>query len=749
MEALDKKQQQTPSTPLVHFAMDLPIHVRLDDIRRAVAYHQVVVICGETGSGKTTQLPKLCLDMNRGSERLIGHTQPRRIAAKTVAARIAEELGEEPGRLVGYQVRHTDMTSSATRIKIMTDGILLAELQHDRMLERYNTLIIDEAHERSLNIDFILGYLKHLLPQRPDLKLIITSATIDPVRFSGHFDNAPIIEVSGRSYPVEVRYRSVAAMSEDDNAHLEEDDENFLAILNAIREVSRDGRGDILIFMEGEREIHELSRYLKRQRITDTDILPLYSRLNSTEQGLIFKPHKRRHIVLATNVAETSLTIPGIHYVIDPGYARISRYNRRSKVQQLPIEEIAQAAADQRKGRCGRNAPGICIRLYTEENFQSRSAFTEPEILRTNLASVILQMKALALGDIHDFPFIDLPDMRYVNDGLRLLNELGAIDHNEELTATGRRLARLPVDPGLGRALLAAADMECLREILIIVSALSIQEPRERPLDAQEQADEAHSRFQDERSDFLTLLKLWEFYDHQARAPGAGKLRKLCRRNYLSHARMREWREVRDQLLELSAGLKMKLNAEPADYKRIHSALITGLLSHIACRTGDREYTGARGVKLNIFPGSGQFRKLPKWIVCAELVETSKLYARHVAGIEAQWVLRPAAHLLEREDPPRLREGLHDQHPRHDRVSGEVPLEVRLVDRHVLDSDDPLPGFPLDDPVHEQERVPVRQQLHDFPDPEHVTPPLPQVSRPPAGRPAGRAPAASAGASPS
>lgn len=649
MDARDKRQQRIACPPVVHFSMDLPIHARLNDIRRAIASHQVVVVCGETGSGKTTQLPKLCLDVNRGREGLIGHTQPRRIAAKTAAARIAEELGEEPGRIVGFQVRHSDQTSDATRIKIMTDGILLAELQHDRSLERYDTLIIDEAHERSLNIDFILGYLKQLLPQRPDLKLIITSATIDRERFSSHFDNAPIIEVSGRGYPVEVRYRPVAVATEEGAEREEEDDENFQAILSALREVARDGRGDILVFMEGEREIHDLSRYLRRQKIPDTDILPLYSRLSSTQQSLIFTPHKRRHIVLATNVAETSLTIPGIHYVIDPGYARISRYNRRSKVQQLPIEKIAQASAEQRKGRCGRMAPGICIRLYAEEDFSSRPFFTEPEILRTNLASVILQMKALRLGDIHDFPFIDLPDMRYVNDGLRLLNELGAIDHNEELTATGRRLARLPLDPGLGRVVLAAGDLGCLREILVIVSALSIQDPRERPLEAQEQADEAHARFHDERSDFLTLLKLWEFYEQHAHAQGTNKLHKLCRRNFLSHARMREWREVYGQLLELSAGLEMQPQAEPADYNRIHSALITGLLSHIAVRTGDREYTGARGVKLNIFPGSGQFRKLPKWIVCAELVETSKIYARHVAGINAQWVLRPAAHLLQRE----------------------------------------------------------------------------------------------------
>lgn len=648
------KEQTRNTHPItgldIKFAMDLPIHEHLDEICQVLLRYQVVVICGATGSGKTTQIPKLCLVTGRGKAGLIGHTQPRRIAAKTVAMRIAEELGGVPGQLVGYQVRHTDRTSAATRIKVMTDGILLAELQHDRNLERYDTLIIDEAHERSLNIDFILGYLKQLLPQRPDLKLIITSATIDTERFSRHFDGAPIIEVSGRGYPVEVRYQPPASATDDETRRRDaEDDETFMAILTAIRELARSSHGDILIFLEGEREIHELSGFLKRRKIPDTDILPLYSRLSSAQQALIFKPHKRRHIVLATNVAETSLTIPGIHFVIDTGFARISRYNRRSKVQQLPVEKISRAAAEQRTGRCGRITAGTCIRLYSEEDFQARAPFTEPEILRTNLASVILQMKALQLGDIHDFPFMDTPDMRYVHDGLRLLTELGAIDGNGELTSVGRRLARLPLDPGLGRVLLAAGDLGCLREILVIVSALSMQDPRERPLDAQEQADEAHARFQDERSDFLTLLRLWDFYTQHARAPGAGRLYKICRQNFLSYTRLREWREVHEQLGELSAGLGLPVNTEPADYDKIHMALITGMLSHIAVRTDDREYTGARGIKLNIFPGSGQFRKLPKWIVCAELVETSKLYARTVAGIDTHWILRPAAHLLQRE----------------------------------------------------------------------------------------------------
>lgn len=643
-----RKTQRTANRPVVDFAMDLPIHARLDDIRTAMQSHQLIVLCGETGSGKTTQLPKLCLDIGRGIDGLIGHTQPRRLAAQAVARRIAEELHTPLGEAVGYQIRHTDVTSEATYIKLMTDGILLAELQRDRQLEKYDTLIIDEAHERSLNIDFILGYLRQLLPRRPDLKVIVTSATIDVDRFSAHFNDAPVIEVSGRSYPVEVRYRLPDKAEAAGDAQRDEDFEQQ-ALLEAIRELSREGQGDMLIFMEGEREIHETAKFLGRQNLKDTDILPLYSRLSSTRQSRIFQPHQRRHIVLATNVAETSLTIPGIHYVIDRGYARISRYNRRSKVQQLPVEKISRASAEQRKGRCGRVADGICIRLYPEQDYAARPEFTDPEIRRTNLASVILQMKALNLGDIHEFPFIDKPDARYINDGLRLLTELQALDQDGQLTRIGRQLARLPLDPRLGRILLAANDLHCVSEIMIIVSALSANDPRERPLDAQQKADAAHARFQDEHSDFLFFLNLWRFYQEQAKKLSQNRLRKLCQQNFISYIRMREWAEVRKQLQELLADMDIHPNRTAADENNIHHAIIQGFLSHIALKTDVREYTGARGIKFNIFPGSGQFTKLPKWIVAAELVETSRLYARTAAAIDPQWLIRAAAHLLQRE----------------------------------------------------------------------------------------------------
>ena len=642
-QARDRNQARLAACPVVRFSGDLPIHARLDDIREMIQQHQLVIVCGETGSGKTTQLPKLCLSIGRGINGQIGHTQPRRIAAKAVATRVAEELATALGAAVGFKIRHTDKTSHKTYIKLMTDGILLAELQHDRKLEAYDTLIIDEAHERSLNIDFILGYLKQLLPERPDLKVVITSATIDVKRFSEHFGNAPVIEVSGRTYSVEVRYRPI-----DEDAQ-EDDTINDTALLAAIRELSMESHDDILIFLEGEREIHETARFLNRQKFSDTDILPLYARLDTAQQSRIFKPHKRRHIVLATNVAETSLTIPGIHYVIDRGFARISRYSRRSKVQQLPIEKISQSSAEQRKGRCGRVAAGICIRLYANEDFVTRPLYTDAEILRTNLASVILQMKALELGDIREFPFIDNPDTRYINDGLRLLTELRAIDADGHLTGAGRQLARLPVDPRLGRMLLAAHELACVAEVLVIVSALSIQDPRLRPLDAQEKADEAHGRFADERSDFLWFLNFWNFYHERAGHLSQNQLRKLCQQNFLSYMRIREWRDVYKQLSELLSEIGIHKNPEPASYDNIHCALLSGLLSHIAVKTDDREYTGARGIKLNIFPGSHQFSKCPKWIMAAELIETTRLYARTVASIEPQWVVKLAEHLLQRE----------------------------------------------------------------------------------------------------
>ncbi len=644
VQAAEFKRETNIDIPTVDFAMDLPIHARLDDIREALTHNQVVVICGETGSGKTTQLPKLCLAMGRGLHGQIGHTQPRRIAAKAVANRIAEELNVPLGNMVGFKIRHTDTTSDHTRIKLMTDGILLAELQRDRQLKKYDTLIIDEAHERSLNIDFILGYLKRLLPGRPDLKVIVTSATIDVERFSEYFEHAPVIEVSGRSYPVEVHYRPVEQLYDE-----RDDDTELSMLLDAIRELSQDGNGDILIFLEGEREIHETTRFLERQKLRDTDILPLYSRLSSSRQAKIFAPHKRRHIILATNVAETSLTIPGIRYVIDRGYARISRYSRRSKVQQLPVEKISRASAEQRKGRCGRVSDGICIRLYSPDDYESRPEYTDPEILRTNLASVILQMKALGLPDIHDFPFINKPDPRYINDGLRLLTELKAITAEGKLTLTGKQLARLPLDPRLGCMLLAANELGCVSEMLIIVSALSAQDPRERPLDAQEQADVAHERFKDERSDFMAFLNIWKFYNEHARQLSRNQLHKLCQQNFLSYVRIREWKEVHKQLLEILAEMNIHGNSLPADYDAIHCALLPGLLSHVAVKTDEREYTGARGIKLHIFPGSSQFSKLPKWIVAAELAETTRLYVRTVATINPQWLIKPAAHLLQRE----------------------------------------------------------------------------------------------------
>lgn len=640
-----KKAKKIASSPNIEFAMNLPIHEHLDEIRNALQNYQLIILCGETGSGKTTQLPKLCLDMGQGIDRQIGHTQPRRIAAKTVAARIAEELHTPLGDIVGYKIRHTDSTSANTRIKLMTDGILLAEMQRDRNLENYDTLIIDEAHERSLNIDFILGYIKKLLPRRPDLKVIVTSATIDVKRFSAHFNEAPVIEVSGRTYPVEVRYRP----PESGESNEVDTDIEQQSLLDAVNELSKESRGDILIFLEGEREIYETAKYLKKRNLRDTDILPLYSRLSSTRQANIFKSHNRRHIILATNVAETSLTIPGIHYVIDRGFARISRYNRRNKVQQLQIEKISRASAEQRKGRCGRMSDGICIRLYSETDFETRAEFTDPEILRTNLASVILQMKTLHLGDINDFPFINKPDTKYVNDGIRLLIELGALKKDGDLTQTGRLLARLPLDPRLGRILLAANDHGCVSEAMIIISALSSNDPRERPLDMQQKADEAHERFNDDRSDFLFFINLWKFFQEQSKKISQNRLRKLCQQNFISYVRMREWTDVKKQLQHLLSEIDVHPNLSPSDYNNIHCALLYGFLGHIGLKTDEKEYTGARGIKFNIFPGSSQFKKLPKWIVAAELIETSRLYARYVASIDPQWLLKPAEHLLQRE----------------------------------------------------------------------------------------------------
>ncbi len=539
-------QQRQSALPRPTYPQELPVVAEKQAIARAIAEHQVVIVCGETGSGKTTQLPKICLELGRGAAGLIGHTQPRRIAARSVAMRIAQELASPLGQAVGYKVRFDERLSDNTHIKLMTDGILLAETQQDRLLEQYDTLIIDEAHERSLNIDFLLGYIKQLLPRRPDLKVIITSATIDPQRFSRHFNDAPIITVSGRVYPVEVRYRPVVCTDPD-----EEDLEMGQAILRAVDELAREGPGDTLIFLSGEREIRQTAELLRRHRPAGAEILPLYARLSADEQMKVFQPHDRPRIVLATNVAETSLTVPGIRYVIDPGFARISRYSPRTRVHRLPIERISQASADQRKGRCGRVANGICIRLYSEEDFASRPRYTDPEILRTHLASVILQMKALGLGDIQDFPFIDPPDYRAIRDGFATLHELGAIDDRNELTSLGRELARLPIDPRIGRMVLEAAQEDVMREVLIIASALSVQDPRLRPTDRPELADAAHAQFRDNSSDFLSFVKLWDWYHQQALRLCGNKLRRLCRDNFLSYVLMREWQDIHHQLLEL------------------------------------------------------------------------------------------------------------------------------------------------------------------------------------------------------
>ncbi len=627
----------------ITFPDELPISGRRDDIAAAVRDHQVVVVAGETGSGKTTQLPKICLDMGRGREQVIGHTQPRRLAARTVAHRIAEELEVQLGTAVGYQVRFTDRAGADTRIKLMTDGILLNEIQRDRDLSRYDTLIIDEAHERSLNIDFLLGYLKQLLPRRPDLRLLITSATIDPERFAAHFGGAPIVEVSGRTYPVETRYRPV-----------DKESDQTQAIIDAVRELDSEARGDTLVFLSGEREIRDTADALEGLRLRDTEVLPLYSRLATADQHRVFQPHRTRRIVLATNVAETSLTVPGIRYVIDPGTARISRYSNRTKVQRLPIEPISRASADQRKGRCGRTQDGICIRLYSEEDYLARPRFTDPEILRTSLASVILQMAALRLGEVARFPFVDPPDQRQVRDGVQLLHELGALNPRaknprKRLTPIGRTLARLPVDPRLARMLVEADRTGCLREAMVIVSALSIQDPRERPLEHQQAADAKHRRFADPASDFVGWLNLWRYVRERQRELSSNQFRKLCRSEYLNYLRIREWQDVHAQLRQLIRPLGMTLNSAEADPDRVHQALLSGLLSQLGMYDpARRDYDGARGARFRIFPGSALARTPPDWVMAAELVETSQLFARTVARIDPAWAERLAGPLLKR-----------------------------------------------------------------------------------------------------
>ena len=647
------------------YPADLPVAQRRDEIIKAIREHQVIVICGETGSGKTTQLPKMCLDAGLGIDGFIGHTQPRRLAARSVAARIAEELKSPLGKQVGYKVRFTDKTDKNSYIKLMTDGILLAEIQQDRFLSQYDTLIIDEAHERSLNIDFLMGYLKWLLPRRRDLKVIITSATIDPQRFSNHFDGAPVIEVSGRTYPVDIRYRPLIDVEGED----ERDQTD--AVLDAVDELCREGNGDILVFLPGEREIRETAEALRKHLPPNIDTLPLFARLSAEEQHRIFEVHGRRRVVLATNVAETSLTVPGIKYVIDAGVARISRYSWRAGVQRLPIEKVSQASANQRSGRCGRVAAGIAIRLYAEDDYLARPEFTEPEILRTNLAAVILQMEIMQLGDIEKFPFVEAPDVRLIRDGYKLLFEVGAVDKDFNLTQTGRMLAKLPVDPRLGRMLLTAEKEGALAELLVIVAALAIQDPRERPLEKQQAADESHARFKVKESDFLSLLKLWEYVHTQRKALSKGQYRKLCKREFLSWVRLQEWfdiqHQIRSTLLETGFGAKQlkaamvspevankeaKDKADDApefDYAGIHRSLLSGLLGNIGLKDEDREYLGANGRKFMIFPGSGLKKKAPQWVMAAELVETSKLFARTAAKIQPEWVEEFGAHLLKHQ----------------------------------------------------------------------------------------------------
>ncbi|MEU6352199.1 ATP-dependent RNA helicase HrpA [Streptomyces sp. NPDC047072] len=639
--------------PAVTYPEQLPVSQKKDEIADAIRDHQVVIVAGETGSGKTTQIPKICLELGRGVKGMIGHTQPRRIAARTVAERVAEELDTPLGEAVGWKVRFTDQVNQdATFVKLMTDGILLAEIQTDRELRAYDTIIIDEAHERSLNIDFLLGYLAQLLPRRPDLKVVITSATIDPERFSRHFGDAPIVEVSGRTYPVEVRYRPLLEEDSDDS-----DRDQITAICDAVEELQGEGKGDILVFLSGEREIRDTADALTKKAYRFTEILPLYARLSHAEQHRVFQPHTGRRIVLATNVAETSLTVPGIKYVIDPGFARISRYSHRTKVQRLPIEAVSQASANQRKGRCGRTSDGICIRLYSEDDFNARPEFTDAEILRTNLASVILQMTAAGLGDIEKFPFIDPPDHRNIRDGVQLLQELGALDPAEKdvrkrLTQTGRKLAQLPVDPRLARMVLEADKNGCVREVMVIAAALSIQDPRERPADKQTQADQQHARFKDETSDFLAYLNLWRYVREQQKERGSSSFRRMCKQEYLNFLRIREWQDIYTQLRTVAKQMGIHLNEDDAPDQSVHVSLLAGLLSHIGMKDvkdgNKNEYLGARSAKFAIFPGSSLFKKQPRFVMSAELVETSRLWARVNAKIEPEWVEPLAEHLLKR-----------------------------------------------------------------------------------------------------
>jgi len=639
--SVEKRQFRQKNLPDITYP-PLPVSDKKDDIKAAIAANQVVIVAGETGSGKTTQLPKICLELGRGVSGMIAHTQPRRLAARSVATRIAEELNTPLGEKVGFKIRFSDQVSERSYVKLMTDGMLLAEMQQDRFLNQYDTIIIDEAHERSLNIDFLLGYLKQLLDKRPELKLIITSATIDPERFSTHFNHAPIIEVSGRTYPVEIRYHA----PEDNDKDIDQTD----AIVGAVDELLTEKPGDILVFLSGEREIRDTQDALVRRQYRNTEIVPLYARLSAAEQNRIFQSHSGRRIVLSTNVAETSLTVPGIKYVIDPGMARISRYSARSKVQRLPIEAISQASANQRAGRCGRVSDGICIRLYSEDDYLGRPEFTDPEILRTNLASVILQMLALGLGDIADFPFVQPPDNRNINDGFRLLEEIQAIVKQKgrmQLTKMGRQIARLPIDPRYARMVIEAQRTNALMEVMVIAAGLSIQDPRERPQDKRQQADEKHNEYADKDSDFISLFNLWDAFKAQQNEISQNQLRKWCKAQFINYLRMREWQDIVSQLKKSVAELGFGMVKNEPDYQAIHEAIASGLLSHIGFKDKDREYLGSRNTRFMIFPGSGLSKSQPKWVMAAELVETSKLFARMVAKIDPAWIEALAGHVTQ------------------------------------------------------------------------------------------------------
>lgn len=640
--SVEARKRQSPA---ISFPAELPITARLDEISSLIAKHQVIILCGETGSGKSTQIPKICLAQGRGIYGRIGHTQPRRIAARSLCNRVASEVKQKTGESVGFKVRFDDQVKEHTSIKMLTDGMLLAEVQKDRYLNEYDTIIIDEAHERSLNIDFLLGYLKQILVKRPELKLIVTSATIDTARFSEHFNDAPVIEVSGRTFPVDIRYRELPEDLPNEGI-----DPMQQGIVDAVDELSLDGRGDILVFLPGEREIRETADALTKHSLSATEVLPLFARLSVAEQGKIFRPQGLRRIILATNVAETSLTVPGIRYVIDSGFAKISRYSHRSKIQRLPVERISQASAAQRAGRCGRVANGICIRLYSEEVLESCAEFTEPEIQRTNLASVILQMKMLGFGELDKFPFVNAPDRRLIKDGYRVLEELSVVDGLAKVTRLGKQVSRLSVDPRIARMLMEAAHSHCLQELLVIAAALSVQDPRDRPMDKKQQADTAHELFNDEQSDFMGYLKLWAFVKENRLELTQRKFRRLCKTYFLSFNRLREWQDIHRQLRQQMLDMGFKENQQKAGYEIIHMAILSGLLSHIGFfhKSKEQDYLGARNSRFYIFPGSSLFASRPKWLVSAELVETAKLYARTNAVVQPQWIEKLAGHLLKR-----------------------------------------------------------------------------------------------------